>query len=117
MAGQQFLTLPRTIGSGRRKAERYRRSISTTWRPFGMSTSEWWVGTVWDLSTAGLSLVVRTPPPSGNYLDVSLQTVGDAAPLARVVRVRRVVPRPDGSWLVGCSFVRPLCAEDLQASL
>ena len=118
MAGQRFFTLPRTIGAERRKAARHRRGVSTTWRPFGGRSSEWWAGAVWDLSVTGLGLIISTPPPSERYLDVTLQAVpGAPPPPARVVRVRRVAPRPDGSWVVGCTFVRPLRDEDLQTLL
>jgi hypothetical protein len=49
------------------------------------------------------------------FLDLSLSSPdGEATSKQMLVRVRRVTPQADGSWLVGCNFVKKLTKEELR---
>jgi hypothetical protein len=52
------------------------------------------------------------------FLDLSLMTDHEeSSSQAMLVRVRRVTPQSDGTWLVGCTFVKRLSNEELSGWL
>ncbi len=102
----------------RRRAVRCRCALNTSWRSFGSGSEDCWLGTVQDISVKGISLAIDASPKVGAFLDISLQNPTDftfSQPL--LVRVRRVTEHSDGSHIVGCTFVKWLGKEELQALL
>src|SRR3954470_7465568 len=71
-----------------------------------------WGGTVRDISLGGLGLSICYPFRPGTYLAVEMQVKG--APTRTIVtRVVHVEDKPDGTWLLGCEFVKPLTASEI----
>jgi hypothetical protein len=76
------------------------------------------MGTVSDISTKGIGLILNAGLSRGSFLDISLEHADGqrlSSPLR--VRVRRVVSQPNGNWLVGCNFVNKISENELQAFL
>jgi hypothetical protein len=73
-------------------------------------------GKVRDLSRKGISLLLQEPMETGQCLFVELpsKTPASSAISARVVYS---LTQNDGTWLVGCSFDRPLGDQEYQALL
>jgi hypothetical protein len=102
----------------RRRAARCRCHLKSPCRLFGGGRDDCWVGAVQDISVIGFGLVLNVEPPRGTYLDVSLQSPDGERYLApQLVRIRRVLAQDDGTWLVGCTFVKKLSPAELQALL
>ncbi len=110
----------------RRRAVRCQCTLNTSWRSFGPGSEDCWLGTIQDISIKGIRLVIDkgisqvagSAPKVGAFLDISLQDPADrkfSQPV--LVRVRRVTERSDGSSIVGCTFVKRLGKEELQALL
>ena len=102
----------------RRRAVRFECKRRNSWRLFGAATCCSGAGTVNDVSAHGLSLVVDSVLRPGMFLDLSLMTDREeSSSQAMLVRVRRVTPQSDGTWLVGCTFVKRLSQEELSGWL
>jgi hypothetical protein len=102
----------------RRRAVRFECKRRNAWRLFATTTCYSGKGTVHDVSVNGVSLSVDSMLRPGMFLDLNL--LGDdeqnlSKPM--LVRVRQVTPQTDGNWLVGCTFVKTLSGEELQAWL
>jgi len=100
----------------RRYAERLSTKLEATTRPLEVELTLGWGATVRDISQNGIGLTLCFPFPAGSYLAVDLHTPHAKAPvsslLARVVHARDL---PDGTWQVGCKFVKPLSASELES--
>jgi hypothetical protein len=91
----------------RRVTDRRDCFIDATTRPANAQDTVTWGATVRDLSHTGVGLVLCFPFRAGTYLAIDLKR--DTL-LAKVVHVE---DQNDGSWNVGCEFVRPLSDEEL----
>ncbi len=102
----------------RRRAVRFECQRRNSWRLFATTTCSSGQGTVNDISVNGISLSVDSALRPGMFLDLSLANDdGEAFSQPMLVRVRRVTPQADGSWLVGCNFVKKLTEEELRVWL
>jgi PilZ domain len=102
----------------RRRAVRFECQRRNSWRLFATTTCSSGQGTVNDISVSGISLSVDSALRPGMFLDLSLASPdGEGFSQPMLVRVRRVTPQADGSWLVGCKFVKKLTEEELRAWL
>jgi len=72
---------------------------------------------VCDISTEGLGLVLGGPVDTGTVLELDLQNTAETDTIPKLAHVARVSPQADGSWLVGCRFVRMLSDAELTALL
>jgi hypothetical protein len=89
-----------------------------SWRLFATTTCSSGQGTVNDISVNGISLSVDSALRPGMFLDLSLVGEdGEGLSQPMLVRVRRVTPQADGTWLVGCNFVKKLTEEELRGWL
>ncbi len=72
-----------------------------------------WGALIRDISTSGLGLTLCYPFSAGAYLAVDLQEPGGGfrSVLTRVVHAQ---DQSDGTWHVGCEFVKPLTDSDLE---
>ena len=106
--------LPQTFE--RRAFVRYRRRLETLWAYLGVGTPDLTSGEVFDLSSTGVGLVLDRAFPAGTTLVLRLptKTLGWSSHLVRVRRCDEVTP---GLFQVGCAFVRPLSAGQLQSLL
>jgi hypothetical protein len=100
----------------RRRAVRFECKRRNAWRLFATTTCYSGKGTVHDVSTNGISLSVDAVLRPGMFLDLNLLGEDEqSTSKPMLVRVRRVTPQIDGHWLVGCTFVKSLSKEELQA--
>lgn len=99
----------------RRIADRHPSKCEALTRPLEAEVELAWGATVRDISASGIGLTLCYPFPAGTYLAVDLdlpETRGPAPSLlARVVHSQDT---PDGMWQVGCEFVKPLTADELE---
>jgi hypothetical protein len=98
----------------RRGADRHACDLQPSWRVLGQGGGESWSAKVHDLSTTGICLQAPCSIRPGTVLLVRLhgRTEKLSRPLA--VRVMHATVRPEGDWLIGCVFVRPLEEENLR---
>lgn len=87
-------------------------TLEATSRPVEVPDSVCWGGTVQDVSAGGLGLAICYPFSPGTHLAIDLVTPAGKhrALLARVVHVH---DQADGTWLLGCEFVKPLSAGEV----
>ena len=97
----------------RRSAVRHSVALEALSRPLDGQDAIWWGATVRDLSNIGIGLSVCFPFRPGTYLAIDLQGPGTITRtlLTRVIHARDQV---DGTWHVGCEFVRPLAEEEIE---
>src|SRR5438445_5875745 len=99
----------------RRRAVRFECKRRNSWRLFATTTCSSGEGTINDISINGVSMSVDSALRPGMFLDLSLASDdGETFSQPMLVRVRRVKPQADGSWLVGCNFVKKLTKEELR---
>jgi PilZ domain len=104
--------------SERRRTARFECRRTNRWRLFATTACSSGEGTVQDISVDGISLIVNSELRPGLFLDLTLAgDDGESSSQQTLVRVRRVTPRGDGSWIVGCTFVKKLSQEELQVWL
>jgi hypothetical protein len=74
-----------------------------------------WPAVIRDVSFGGLSLHLDRRFEPGAGLSIVLPGREGGAPSTVLARVVHVHPQPDGSWVLGCSFVSRLSEEELGA--
>jgi hypothetical protein len=75
----------------------------------------WWRGTVCDISTDGLGLLLRQRFEPGTLLAVEMPTLPRQCSRTLGARVARVTCGPDGNWVTGCALVEKLDAESVSS--
>ena len=111
MIVQATATLVRSVASqidfDKRQAERRECALDSRTSPLDDPEGFSWGASIRDLSRNGVGLIVCFPFRSGTYLTVELK---GSTMLTRVVHV---CDRNDGSYQVGCEFLRPLSEDEL----
>jgi hypothetical protein len=82
--------------------------IESTSRPLEIGDGMSWGGMVKDISAGGLKLGLCFPFSPGTYLAVDLQSSRPHGHRSLVCRVVHVNDHADGTWTLGCEFVKPL---------
>jgi hypothetical protein len=97
----------------RRSSPRYPSNREALARPIEGSDAIWWGAKVRDLSTTGIGLSLCFPFRPGTFLAVDLQGPigGTHTLLTRVVHAR---DQSDGTWHVGCEFVKALTDSEVE---
>lgn len=109
---QSFRTL---VDLDRRIGDRHMVDIEATSRPVDGDGSLYWGATVCDISRSGIGLNLCYPFRAGTYLAVEVTVGGRRRTLqTRVVHARDL---SDGTWHIGCEFLRPLSEDELGAVL
>jgi hypothetical protein len=98
----------------RRGAERYPCDLQPSWRVLGRASGESRSGLVHDISMTGISLRMRCWMKPGTVLMVRLHGSTEKLSRPMPMRIMHATAQPDGDWLVGGMFVRPLTEEDLR---
>jgi hypothetical protein len=96
---------------------RYPHTLAIRCRLLGDSGNGGWPATLVDLSRKGAAVEIARECPRGTVLALSVDgLVGrfERPVLLRVSRVKAVSPT---LWRIGCTFVKPLSEEELQAVL
>ena len=103
------IAVPGPQSGDKRKASRQRCRIEATSRPLEIVDTLGWGGNVTDISVSGLKLSLCFPFRAGTFLAIDMQSrSGNAASL--VCRVVHVHDHSDGTWTLGCEFLKPLSA-------
>lgn len=71
-----------------------------------------WGATVKNVSTGGMGVVLCFPFKPGTHLAVAIQAIEVRRTL--LVRVVHVLDQADGTWFLGCEFVRQLQEEEVE---
>ena len=98
----------------RRRAERYPCDLQPSWRVLGRPSGESWSGLVHDISMTGISLRVPCWMKPGTVLMVRMHGSTEKLSRPMPMRVMHATAQPDGEWVIGGMFVRPLTDEDLR---
>ena len=82
--------------------------IEATSRPLEVGDGMSWGGIVKDISLGGLKLGICFPFSPGTYLAVDLQATKRKVSRLLVCRVVHVHDNADGTWTLGCEFIKQL---------
>lgn len=72
-----------------------------------------WTAQVRDLSTHGLGLLFDIEMQADQLALVEIYNPARRLAVLKAIRLHYAVPQPDGRWLVGVSFLRPLTDKEL----
>ena len=106
--------LPQTFE--RRAFVRYARRLDALWLFLGVSSRDLTSAQLVDLSVTGVGLVVDQVFPVHTSLAIRLPTITQGWS-THLVRVKRCVEVGKGQYEIGCTFVKPLSATQLQGFL
>jgi hypothetical protein len=67
-----------------------------------------------DVSIQGIGLIAQQSFVSGTSFAIDAGPSGRSLPMELTVQVRHATMLADGRWLLGCSFSRPLTADDFE---
>ena len=96
----------------RRASVRHAVNMEALSRPLDGQDTIWWGATVRDISGSGVGLTLCYPFRAGTYLAIDLQASGGSAKTL-LTRVVHAVDQSDGTWHIGCEFVKPLTDSDV----
>src|SRR4051794_12417683 len=92
----------------RRRAERYPCALQPSWQPLGARTGDSPTATVRNISATGISMALHCWVKPGTVLLIKLQGADLRLSRPLPVRVMHATAQPDGTCLVGGTFVRAL---------
>ncbi len=101
----------------RRAAIRHSCDLDSSCEPLRAERGVLWPATVVDISTLGVGLRLNRRFEAGSILTVELQSADGKMTRKLLVRVVRVIADSAGAWRIGCTLVRPLRDDELQALL
>jgi hypothetical protein len=96
----------------RRGAVRHDCDLEAVSCPLDAPETLCWGATVQDISTGGIGLSLCYPFKPGTFLAITLQPAGQ--PYRLLGKVIHVSDQADGTWFVGCEFVKELDRDTLQ---
>jgi hypothetical protein len=109
---------PSALEFERRHNERHHCRLDATTHPLDAQDALAWGAFVRDISRTGVGLTICFPFRAGTYLAVDVHGPNPQTPavtmLSRVVHVR---DQDDGTWHVGCEFIKPLSAQEFEELL
>ena len=70
-----------------------------------------------DLSAQGAGVLLNQPLPPETFCILLIKTTAGDRRYELLGRVMHATTRPTGDWLIGCQFIDPLTADDLDALL
>src|SRR5262245_30349784 len=119
MAAQSSPVLVRACRSRqefeRRTAERHECWLDATTHALDAQDTLAWGATIRDVSRTGVGLTICFPFREGTYLAVELHSRNpNQASQTYLTRVAQVRDRNDGTWHVGCEFVKALSDEEIE---
>jgi len=111
----QPMSMPLAAQMERRSALRHLCKYEAVSRAADERDGICWGATVQDISATGVGLNLCFPFRLGTYLAIDIQTPdANRSVLGRVVHV---ADKSDGTWVIGCEFVKPLDERALDAVL
>jgi hypothetical protein len=101
----------------RRAATRYKADLRSRCEPLAFRKEQSWDGTLHDISTTGIRLVLPRRFEVGTHLLMELNTRSEKLKSTYVVRIVRVQKGEADSWDMGCTFLKPLTPAELTVLL
>ncbi len=89
-------------------------SLEAMSQPLDAGDSMCWGAIVRDISTGGLSLSLCFPFKPGTHLAIELQGARGVN-RSLLTRVLHVHDQADGTWLLGCEFIKPLSDSEFES--
>lgn len=107
-----FVRAPSQVELDRRGAERHTTDGEALARQLDAANGIFWGAVIRDISSTGIGLRICYPFHAGTYLAIDIHGPNGLTHglLARVVHAH---DQADGAWHVGCEFVKPLSASEL----
>ncbi len=92
-----------------------RRAPGDTFGPLRLTTESLgsFIAEVQNITVLGIGLIGATEYPLGTSFVIEAGPNGRNLPSALIAVLRHATLQPDGRWLLGCSFSRPLTAYDV----
>ena len=106
--------LPQTFE--RRAFIRYARRFDMLWQLLGVAPRDLTSAQIFDLSSTGVGMIVDHEVPADVALVIRIRTATQGWN-SHLVRIRHSQRLDDGRFQIGCAFVKPLSAAQLQALL
>lgn len=103
--------------SEKRYSVRYPHTLAIRCRLLGDSGNGGWPATLVDLSHKGAAVELDRECPRGTVLALSVDGLVGRFERPVLLRVSRAVAVASHLWRLGCTFVKPLSDEELQAVL
>jgi hypothetical protein len=97
----------------RRHAPRRQPAVDTVCR-LSSSGKTHGVGLVWNISAAGISMLLHERMQPGTTIDIELTTHDQSFSLPRQIRVAHVRSLLTGDYMMGAQFLEPLAPEEMQ---
>ena len=76
-----------------------------------------WLGTIYNVSTTGIALILKRPFEPGTLLFIDLSANPNPVLQRRPVRVVHATSKEENRWIVGCLFASPLSQQELRSIL
>jgi len=109
----QAMSQPAAPVAERRGAARHVAGLGALARPLEGQDSLWWGAQVRDISAGGIGLSLCFPFRPGTLLAIDLQG-GAGGSKTLLTRVAHVEDKADGTWYLGCEFVKKLSDSELE---
>ena len=101
----------------RRATVRYRCAPATRGRLFIANSYQSLQAWVVNLSVTGAGLLLNQPVEADSWVLIELESPTTSLTLEVSARVAHATRQPDGNWLLGCAFAKPLSTDELDAML
>lgn len=105
---------PAPRGQERRAAIRFPANLDGSCEPVHGPRGEGWWATIQDISAGGMCLVVERRFELNALVLVDLPSTSQCLVRSLLARVKNVRATDDGSWVLGCAFVKPLEPAEVQ---
>ncbi len=102
-------------GQERRVAVRHSCGPETYCQMIDPADAGVWPAWIRDLSATGIGLLIARRCEPGSVVAIELENSVQGVSPRLVARIIHALEYPNGHWLHGCAFTRPLTDEELQA--
>jgi PilZ domain len=102
-------------GQDRRASERYPCSLRSDCHPLAGERTDSWRAQVQNIATGGIGLMLKRRFEPRTVLVIGLENPEQGFARTMLARVVHAAAQGDGTWYVGCAFLRELGEDDLRA--
>lgn len=110
--------LKQRLGTERRSSSRFPGEQDLTCQPavclHRSEVGTTWLGRVVDISRTGIGFATSRWFAPGTVLSIMLSDESKGLLLRMPARVVHAMPKRKSRWMIGCEFISPLSAEELQ---
>jgi hypothetical protein len=113
-ASSQQTSVPIAPRPERRAAVRFPANLDGSCECLVGPRGECWMATIQDISSTGMSLGVERRFEPGTLVLVDMPPTTQCLVRSLLARVKHVRQADDGSWILGCAFLKPLSNAEVQ---